>query len=77
VSKAEQVIEAERTLLGAALVDNKCFAQAISVLKADDFHRPAHKTIFEAMSRLLARGTEIDPVTLRHEIGDVVFSEEP
>jgi replicative DNA helicase len=71
VSKAEQVIEAERTLLGAALVDNKCFAQAISVLKADDFHRPAHKTIFEAMSRLLARGTEIDPVTLRHEIGDV------
>jgi replicative DNA helicase len=60
--------EAERTVLGAVLVDNAAFNSAAEILTRDDFHREAHRRIFDAMAVLAERSQPIDPVTLKDEL---------
>lgn len=65
-------IEAEKALLGAIIVNNATFDRAITMVKARDFYRRAHQTIFECIAGLLDRnGKEPSPVdilTLKTEI---------
>ncbi|HEY7411069.1 MAG TPA: replicative DNA helicase [Vicinamibacteria bacterium] len=63
-----QNVEAERTVLGAVLVDNAAFNSAAEVLARDDFHREAHRRIFEAMAGLAEKSQPIDLVTLKDEL---------
>ena len=63
-----QNAEAERTVLGAVLVDNAAFNSAAEMLTRDDFHREAHRRIFEAMGALAERSSPIDLVTLKEEL---------
>jgi replicative DNA helicase len=60
--------EAERTVLGAVLVDNSAFNSAAEVLSRDDFYRDGHRRIFEAMAALAERSIPIDTVTLKDEL---------
>ena len=60
--------EAERTVLGAVLVDNAAFNSAAEVLARDDFYREAHRRIFDAMAALAERSQPIDLVTLKDEL---------
>jgi replicative DNA helicase len=60
--------EAERTVLAAILVDNQAFNSAAEILTRDDFHREAHRRIFEAMSVLAEKSLPIDLVTLKDEL---------
>jgi replicative DNA helicase len=60
--------EAERTVLGAILVDNAAFNSAAEILGREDFHREAHRRIFEAMAALAERSQPIDLVTLKDEL---------
>jgi replicative DNA helicase len=60
--------EAERTVLGAVLVDNAAFNSAAEVLTRDDFYREAHRRIFDAMAALAERSQAIDLVTLKDEL---------
>jgi replicative DNA helicase len=60
--------EAERTVLGAILVDNQSFNSAAEILGRDDFHRDGHRRIFEAMAALSERSQPIDLVTLKEEL---------
>ncbi len=60
--------EAERTVLGAILVDNAAFNSAAEILNRDDFYREAHRRIFDAMAALAERSEPIDVVTLRDEL---------
>ena len=60
--------EAERTVLGAVLVDNSAFNSAAEILSREDFHREAHRRIFDAMAALAERSQPIDPVTLKDEL---------
>jgi replicative DNA helicase len=72
VLPAERVLpnsaEAERTVLGAVLVDNQAFNSAAEVLTRDDFYREAHRRIFEAMAALAEKSAPIDSVTLADEL---------
>jgi replicative DNA helicase len=61
-------VEAERTVLGAVLVDNSAFNSAAEILNRDDFFREGHRRIFEAMSSLSERSQPIDLVTLKDEL---------
>ncbi len=63
--------QAERAVLGAVLLDPASLDPALEILKAEDFHRVAHRLIFEAFLDLVRRGEEIDPVTLRVELDRV------
>jgi replicative DNA helicase len=60
--------EAERTVLAAILVDNAAFNSAAEILTRDDFHREAHRRIFEAMATLAEKSQPIDLVTLKDEL---------
>ncbi len=61
-------VEAERTVLGAILIENEAFHHAAEVLKEGDFYREAHRRIFARMTSLSARGDAIDLVTLKEEM---------
>ena len=60
--------EAERTVLGAILVDNAAFNSAAEILSRDDFHREGHRRIFTAMAALAEKSQPIDLVTLKDEL---------
>jgi len=61
-------LEAERTVLGAVLVDNAAFNSAAEILTRDDFYREAHRRVFDAMAALAERSQPIDLVTLKDEL---------
>jgi replicative DNA helicase len=63
-----QNLEAERTVLGAILVENTDFNGAAELLSRDDFHREGHRRIYEAMSNLAEKSQPIDLVTLKEEL---------
>jgi replicative DNA helicase len=60
--------EAERTLLGAILLDNDTCNEAAEILRPDDFHLSAHRQIFSAMMVLHESGRSLDIVTISEEL---------
>ncbi len=60
-------IEAERSILGAILLDNGLYDQA-APLKPDDFSLDAHRRIFGRMSDLQTMGRPVDMITLAEEL---------
>jgi replicative DNA helicase len=61
-------LEAEKSVLGAVLIQNEAFNYASEILQARDFFRDAHRRIFEKMERLSERSDAIDLVTLKEEL---------
>jgi len=57
-------IDAERTILGAIMLDNTACNQAAESLHPDDFYLDAHRRIFSRMMELSERGAAIDIITL-------------
>lgn len=58
--------EAEQGLLGALLVDNRGLEKIGDFLKATHFFVPAHQRIYDAISRMVERGQNASPVTLKN-----------
>src|SRR5579863_10403848 len=61
-------IDAEKTILGAILLDNTAHSEAAERLEADDFSLDSHKRIFMRMSELMNEQRAVDIVTLSHEL---------
>ncbi len=62
-------LQAEESLLGAMLLSRDAIVSAVEIqLDADDFYRPAHGHIFEAITSLYAQGEPADPVTVADEL---------
>lgn len=59
-----QSIEAEKSVLGAMLIDREAIVKASEILVADDFYREAHRVIYSAMIELYNRNEAVDFVTL-------------
>ncbi len=60
--------EAERSILGAILLDNQLHDQAASVLLAEDFSLDAHRRIYGRMQELADSARPIDIITLTEEL---------
>ena len=56
--------EAEKSVLGAVLLDKEVFFLVSEILEADDFYSHAHREIFQGMVDLHQRDEPIDAVTL-------------
>ena len=56
--------EAEESVLGAVLLSSDAANIALERLHAEDFYRPIHQAIFEAISRLFDANEPIDAVTV-------------
>ena len=61
-------IDAERSLLGAVLLDNEAFYPAIEHVDAPDFYLAGHRKIFTKMIALMEGSGAIDLVTLNEEL---------
>jgi replicative DNA helicase len=61
-------IEAERSILGAVLLDNHALNAAVERLRAEDFFLPQHRRIFERMVQLGEKQNAIDIVTLMEDL---------
>jgi len=57
-------LEAERSVLGAIILDNAALSVAVRNLAAADFFLPQHKYIFTAMFDLANEGAPIDTISL-------------
>ncbi|HWW50140.1 MAG TPA: replicative DNA helicase [Verrucomicrobiae bacterium] len=61
-------LEAERSILGAILLDNHALNAAVERLRSDDFFLPQHRHIFEQMIQLGEKQQAIDTVTLMEDL---------
>jgi len=75
-------VEAERSILGAILLDNLSYNQAAEHLKPDDFSLDSHRRVYSRMVDLAESSRPIDLITLSEElerckeleaIGDVAY----
>ncbi len=60
--------EAERSILGAILLDNTLQNEALSTLKAEHFFLDAHRRIYQRVAELSESNRPIDIVTLTEEL---------
>ena len=63
-----QDLDAEQSVLGGMLLSKNAIADVIEVIRAIDFYRPAHETIYNAILDLYGRGEPADPITLAAEL---------
>jgi replicative DNA helicase len=61
-------IEAERSILGAILLDNHAYNDAAEHLKPDDFSLDAHRRLYARMMDLAENSRPIDIITLVEEL---------
>ena len=61
-------LEAEMGVLGSMILSTEAAEEMGTMLRPEDFYRPAHRTVFEAMRRLTLSRAEIDIVTLKDEL---------
>jgi len=61
-------LDAERSVLGAILLDNRLYFQAATRPHADDFSLDAHRRIYACMRDLQEAGRVVDMITLVEEL---------
>jgi len=60
--------EAERSVLGAILVDNQQFERAREILTSRSFYARRNQQVFEVLQKLVDAGTALDVVTVKAEL---------
>ncbi|MGN6606469.1 MAG: replicative DNA helicase [Jatrophihabitans sp.] len=63
-----QAIEAEQAVLGAMMLSKDAIADVIETVRPNDFYRPQHQLIYDAILDLYARGEPADAVTVSNEL---------
>ncbi len=61
-------IEAEKSVLGAALLSKDALFDVVEVVKAEDFYDENHKEIFKAILELHRKSTPVDALTVAEEL---------
>ncbi len=61
-------VEAERSILGAILLDNHSYNEAAEKLRAEDFSLDSHRRIYSRMAELIDAHRAVDIVTLAEEL---------
>src|SRR5437588_1583522 len=69
VSSLPANVEAERSILGAILLDNLAYNQAAEHLKAEDFLLDSHRRIYSRIIDLAESSRSVDLITLSEELG--------
>ncbi len=61
-------LEAEQSVLGGLLIDSSAWDQVADVVLAEDFYRPDHRLIFDAIGALATGGKPCDVVTVSEHL---------
>ncbi len=62
--QAPQSLEAEQSVLGSILIDSRCVADVIGIIKPEDFYLQQNREIYEAIYTMFNYSQTIDPVTV-------------
>lgn len=60
--------EAERSVLGAAMLDKDALFDVVELLHAEDFYNESHKEIFRAITELYKKSAPVDVLTVSEEL---------
>ena len=63
-----QDVSAEQSVLGGMMLSKDAIADVVEVLRSNDFYRPAHELIYEAVLDLYGRGEPADAITVADEL---------
>lgn len=63
-----QDLDSEQSALGGMLLSKDVIPDVTAVLKGEDFYRPAHELVFQAIVDLYAKGEPADPITVAAEL---------
>lgn len=63
-----QDLDAERSLLGALLVDPDSLVKVADIIHPDSFYDPAHQTIYAAIESLYEKRQPVDVITLADQL---------
>ncbi|WP_279103984.1 replicative DNA helicase [Gordonia paraffinivorans] len=63
-----QDLAAEQSVLGGMLLSKDAIADVVEKIRTQDFYRPAHQAIFEAILNLYSKGEPADAVTVAAEL---------
>src|SRR5687767_9646876 len=61
-------VDAEKSVLGASLVNNENYYRILETLRAEDFYLDAHRVIYRQMAELIERSRAIDLITIQEEL---------
>lgn len=59
-----QSLEAEQSVIGSILIDSRCVADIIGIVKPEDFYLRQNREIYEAIYTMFNYSQTIDPVTV-------------
>ncbi|MFY1688884.1 replicative DNA helicase [Plantactinospora sp. WMMB782] len=65
-----QDIAAEQCVLGGMLLSKDAIADVVEILRTNDFYRPVHSTVFDAILDLYGRGEPADAITVAAALAD-------
>ncbi len=63
-----QDIEAERSVLGALMLDKNAIVQVADFLAPSDFYESKHRKIYESIVNLWSKGEPVDLLTVSHDL---------
>ncbi|HVL81161.1 MAG TPA: replicative DNA helicase [Actinomycetota bacterium] len=61
-------LEAEESCLGAMLLSEASISDVLERLRPDDFYKPGHRRIYDAIVSLFGRGEAVDAITVGEEL---------
>src|ERR687886_2743340 len=61
-------LEAEESVLGSMMLSAEAIAAVVDVVKPEDFYRPAHQRIYEAIYGIYGKGQPVDAITTVEEL---------
>ncbi|OHW61627.1 replicative DNA helicase [Andreesenia angusta] len=61
-------LEAERSVLGAMLLDREAIVAGVEMIRSEDFYHEAHRQIYESIISVFTRDEPVDLITLSEEL---------
>ena len=68
-----QSLEAEQAVLGSILIDSRCVADVIGIVRPEDFFLQQNREIYEAIYTMFNFSQTIDPVTVLDKMRELGF----
>ena len=66
-------LEAEQAVLGSILIDNRCVADVIGILRPEDFYLQQNREIYETIYTMYNFSQTIDPVTVLDKMRELGY----
>ena len=71
--QAPQSLEAEQAVLGSVLIDSRCIADIVGIVRPEDFYLQQNREIFETIYTMFNFSETVDPVTVLEKMRELGY----